>query len=59
VARDWIADDVVRVLGRPPDLRVVLEAPPVTRAHAFDGLQASAALARVYERPALLALARA
>ena len=59
VARDWIADDVVRVLGRPPDLRVVPEAPPVAHARAFDCLLASAALARVYERPALLALARA
>ena len=59
VARAKIADEVVRVLGRPPDLRVVPEAPPVAREYAIDGVSAAAALVRGYERPALLALTRA
>lgn len=59
VARSKIADEVVRTLGRPPDLRIVPEAPSVKREYALEGLTAAAAVARAYERPALHALARA
>jgi nucleoside-triphosphatase THEP1 len=58
VARSAIADEAVRALGRAPDLRIVPEAPPVER-DAIDSLAAGAALVRVHDRPALLALSRA
>ena len=57
VARASIADDVVRALGRSPDLRIVPEAPSIDRERAVRG--PAFALAREYEKPALLALARA
>lgn len=59
VARSAIADEVVSVLGRAPDLRVVPEAPPIEQQDAVRSLATSAALARAQGRPALLALARA
>lgn len=59
VAGAKIVDEVVRTLGRPPDLRIVPEAPPVEREYAIEGMAAAAALVCGHERPALLALARA
>ena len=59
VARAAVADEAIRALGRPPDLRMVPEAPPIGRGYAIDGLTAGIALVRGHERPALVALARA
>ena len=57
VARSSIADEAIRALGRPPDLRIVPEAPPVERASVIENLAAGAILIRTHARPALVAVA--
>ena len=58
VTRSMIADDAVRALGKPPDVRVVPEGTPMEREPAVRSLVAASALISGQRQPALLALSR-
>jgi nucleoside-triphosphatase THEP1 len=56
VARTRIVEDVVRALGRPPDVRIVPEAPPLGHQDTAPRSPRPAAYGRTCRRTALLTL---